>query len=150
MDRKDFLLSACALCGFGVAATMLDSCTKTAPVDFTINLNDPANAALGSVGGYAIANGGTAIVRRTASGYSANSLICTHEGCTVSYQGASGFVCPCHGGTFDTNGRVTGGPPPSALAVYTVTQSGSILTIRGIDVPTLSDRDSVSLTFICG
>ena len=28
--------------------------------------------------------------------------------------------CPCHAGAFDLKGRVTGGPPPKPLPVYSV------------------------------
>jgi len=131
MDRKDFLVSACALCGFGIAATVLDSCAKTQVVNFTLDLSNASNAALRNVGGYVIANGGNVIVENTSSGYVAISLICTHNGCTVSYRGSSGFYCPCHGGSYDASGNVTGGPPPTPLARYTVTQSGTVLTIKG-------------------
>ena len=130
MDRKDFLLSACALCGVGVAATLLDGCSKSASVNFTLNLNDAANAALGSVGGYVVSASNRTIVMRTSSGYQALSLVCSHQGCTVNYGGSS-FLCPCHGASFDANGNVTGGPAPSALTKYAVSQSGSILTIAG-------------------
>jgi cytochrome b6-f complex iron-sulfur subunit len=44
------------------------------------------------------------------------SAICTHEGCTVTYQpGQSIIWCPCHDGRFDMNGRVLSGPPPRPL-----------------------------------
>jgi Rieske Fe-S protein len=131
MDRKDFIISACALCGVGLASSLLDSCAKTQVVNFTLDLNNSANSALRSVGGYVIANGGNTIVMNTISGYKALSLICTHNGCTVNYRGAGGFLCPCHGGTYDANGNVTGGPPPSPLPTYQVTQAGTILTIKG-------------------
>ena len=130
MDRKEFLISACALCTLGLTATLVDSCSKSAPVNFTLNLNDAANAALGTTGGYVIANGGSAIVIKTSSGYKAMSLSCTHEGATVNFSGSS-FRCPRHGATFDANGNVTGGPASSALAQYTVTQAGTILTVQG-------------------
>jgi cytochrome b6-f complex iron-sulfur subunit len=130
MDRKQFLLTGCALCGFGVAATMLDSCSKTVPVDFTLNLNDSANAALGNVGGYVIANGGNTIVIKRSSGFVAYSLVCTHEGAIVNYNGNS-FQCPRHGATFNSTGGVTGGPASSSLPAYVVTQSGTILTVKG-------------------
>jgi cytochrome b6-f complex iron-sulfur subunit len=130
MERKDFLLSACALCGVTSVLIFLDSCSKTNlnPVNFTIDLSLPANAALNTVGGYLIQN--NVIVRNTSSGFTALSLICTHQGCTVNYSGST-FYCPCHGGTYDTNGHVTGGPPPSALQQYTVTKNGTVLTIKG-------------------
>jgi Rieske Fe-S protein len=131
MDRKKFIASACTLCGFGIAVSMMDGCSKTQIVNFTLDLTNPANAALNNTGGSVIANGGNTIVINALSGYKALSLICTHAGCTVGYNGANGFRCPCHGGTFDVNGNVTGGPPPSALPSYQVTRSGNILTIKG-------------------
>ncbi|MBI5492630.1 MAG: ubiquinol-cytochrome c reductase iron-sulfur subunit [Deltaproteobacteria bacterium] len=44
---------------------------------------------------------------------------CTHLGCTPNIIDESAtpvnIVCPCHGGRFDTLGRVISGPPPSNL-----------------------------------
>ena len=41
---------------------------------------------------------------------------CAHLGCPVAYiEAADGYVCPCHGGAYDSQGRVTGGPPPRPL-----------------------------------
>ena len=46
----------------------------------------------------------------------AMSATCTHLGCRVRWDdGAKAFRCPCHGGTYDAAGRVTGGPPPKPL-----------------------------------
>jgi Rieske Fe-S protein len=50
------------------------------------------------------------------------SAVCTHLGCTVNHAGA-GFHCPCHGSTFDNQGKVTSGPAPRALTWYLVTMS---------------------------
>src|SRR5262245_61979612 len=45
-----------------------------------------------------------------------HSRRCTHLGCQVSFRPQSGtFKCPCHGGTFDRDGKVVGGPPPRDL-----------------------------------
>jgi cytochrome b6-f complex iron-sulfur subunit len=132
MDRKKFLISACAICGLGIAGTtLLDGCSKSNPINFTLDLSNPSNAMLANTGGYVIAYDGKVYVTKTASGYTALSLICTHEGCIVSYVPSSGFLCPCHRGSFDMNGNVTGGPPPSALQRLSVSQSGNILTITG-------------------
>ncbi len=68
---------------------------------------------------------------------------CAHLGCPVRPQGLSearepvdigegrqiqlattnpsGFVCPCHGGAYDTEGNVTAGPPVRALDRYQYT-----------------------------
>lgn len=44
------------------------------------------------------------------------SAICTHEGCTVTYQPGQAILwCPCHDGRFDLTGRVLSGPPPRPL-----------------------------------
>ncbi|MBS1617964.1 MAG: Rieske (2Fe-2S) protein [Bacteroidetes bacterium] len=129
MDRKEFVVTACALCGIG-AALSLQSCQKYSPtpVDFTLDLSSSSNAALANTGGYVISN--NVFVINTGSGYKAISMVCTHEGCIVSYTG-SGFDCGCHGGRFSSDGTRLSGPPPSNLPTYTVTQSGTILTIKG-------------------
>lgn len=44
------------------------------------------------------------------------SATCTHLGCTVRWSDdASEFQCPCHGGRFNADGSVAGGPPPEPL-----------------------------------
>ncbi len=49
------------------------------------------------------------------------SAICTHLGCVVKWKENQGeFVCPCHGGVFDTKGNVKSGPPPGGLPAYPV------------------------------
>ncbi len=41
---------------------------------------------------------------------------CTHTGCGVRWEAEQGkFVCPCHGGEFDRQGRVLKQPPPRPL-----------------------------------
>ncbi len=138
MERKEFIKKSFALCGLAlIPVGVMESCSKksntSAPsnVNFTLDLANAANASLNTVGGSLVVNG--VIVIKTAAGsYSALSASCTHEGCEVSYNtGSSLVVCPCHGGTFNpSTGSVLGGPPPSALTKYTVTQSGNILTIK--------------------
>ena len=49
--------------------------------------------------------------------YAALSPICTHLGCTVEIQEAR-LVCPCHGSTYDRQGRVLQGPAERALTRY--------------------------------
>lgn len=44
------------------------------------------------------------------------SSICPHLGCPINWHpDQSQFICPCHGGLFDTDGRHTGGPPPRSM-----------------------------------
>ena len=49
--------------------------------------------------------------------YAALSPICTHLGCTVEIEQAR-LVCPCHGSTYDREGKVLRGPAEEALASY--------------------------------
>ncbi len=138
MERKDFIKRSFALCGLAlIPAGVMESCSKKSNtsgpsnVNFTLDLTNAANNALNTIGGSLVVNG--VIVIKTAGGsFSALSAACTHEGCEVNYNtGSSMVVCPCHGGTFNaTTGSVLGGPPPSALTKYTVTQSGNILTVK--------------------
>lgn len=44
---------------------------------------------------------------------------CTHLGCTVHWDDSKQlFLCACHGGAFDLNGKVNSGPPPRPLDRY--------------------------------
>jgi len=44
------------------------------------------------------------------------STRCAHLGCPVRYyQDPGRFVCPCHGGIYDSQGKVDGGPPVRPL-----------------------------------
>ena len=46
---------------------------------------------------------------------------CTHLGCPVAYSpGGDNFSCPCHGGAYDSLGRVTAGPPARPLDRFDV------------------------------
>jgi cytochrome b6-f complex iron-sulfur subunit len=136
MDRKEFLsllgISATALaatyCFWGCQP--LDN-LPTAPtnVDFTLNLTDPANAALNSNGGYLTKNG--VIVAKTVAGtYVAVSQACTHAGTTVMYVSQTNrFYCPNHGSNFATDGSVVNGPAGSPLAKYNTSLSGTSLRV---------------------
>jgi len=53
---------------------------------------------------------------RRSEGLFAISSICTHLGCNVRWgEDSNGFECPCHGSSFDKNGKNTGGPAPKPL-----------------------------------
>ena len=62
--------------------------------------------------------------------YSAVSPICTHLQCTVNIDGAT-LVCPCHGSTYDREGRVLRGPAERPLTRYRASlEPGGELVIR--------------------
>ena len=61
---------------------------------------------------------GIALIRKEEK-LNAVSLTCTHLGCTVG-RSADGFVCPCHGSRFDTEGALLEGPATRPLDTYPV------------------------------
>lgn len=134
MDRKEFL-SLLGLAAGGAAVTAcLGGCKKeqstpALSVDFTLDLNAPANAALRSDGGYLVTQG--VIVARTIGGsYIAVAAACTHEGQTVDYQGSNHrFHCPRHGALFSESGSVISGPPNSPLQQMKTSLSGNALHV---------------------
>jgi Rieske Fe-S protein len=64
------------------------------------------------------------LIRQSDGTLTALSAVCTHQGCTVGYEGGQ-IVCPCHGGVFNARtGAVEGGPPPEPLAQRRVLEQG--------------------------
>ena len=140
MNRRDsiqkFLLGGTVLI---LAPSVLKSCSKdpaTDPNGYTppagtkinIDLSQPENAVLNTIGGSKIVQ--TILVVNTGPGYISLSSICTHEGCTVGYDSASEkILCPCHGSKFNTTGSIVTGPAATPLKSYPVSKSGNILTI---------------------
>lgn len=65
----------------------------------------------------------TAYVRKGSPGlgesadeFVAISTRCVHLGCPVRFvEAAANFICPCHGGVYDFQGKVIGGPPVRPL-----------------------------------
>ena len=60
--------------------------------------------------------------------YVAISQRCAHLGCPVRYiQASKRFVCPCHGGVYNFEGKVDGGPPVRPLdRFYTRVEGGQV------------------------
>jgi menaquinol-cytochrome c reductase iron-sulfur subunit len=60
-----------------------------------------------------------------AGSYVAISTRCAHLGCPVRYFPSAGnFICPCHGGVYDFEGQVIGGPPVRPLDRFQTRVSG--------------------------
>jgi Rieske Fe-S protein len=97
-------------------------------ITLTINSSSPLSA----VGSAALVqtNAGDFLVAHTApNSFVALSAICTHQTCIITGFGNQTYVCPCHGSTYDINGRVLGGPAPASLFQYPTQFSNGILTI---------------------
>jgi arsenite oxidase small subunit len=65
------------------------------------------------------------LVHLDSGDFVAYSAICTHQGCTVAYQGGQ-LACPCHGSVFDpaNNGAVVTGPATTPLPEIPVKVQG--------------------------
>lgn len=90
--------------------------------ELCIDLTSDANAALREVDGARVitVDGRRLLIVRTAElTFVVLSAVCTHAGCTVHYAaGSRDVACPCHGSTFELDGRVTAGPAQSPLDVF--------------------------------
>jgi thiosulfate dehydrogenase [quinone] large subunit len=67
------------------------------------------------------------VVHSPTGPFEAFVAVCTHAGCTVTYQSGA-FVCPCHASTFDgVTGAVLSGPAPSPLPRLPVQVEGGTI-----------------------
>lgn len=72
----------------------------------------------------------TAWVVRRAEGIVAFDPRCTHLGCAYHWHAQNNeFLCPCHNGLYDIEGRVTGGPPPRPLDTYPTAIEDGVLYV---------------------
>jgi Rieske Fe-S protein len=147
MEREEFLsklgIGALALCvgcsmvscgNKGSDPTASGGTAPTAPTTgsgtvFTTDLN----STLKNVGD-STTQGGVILVRiaagNTASSFTAVQVRCTHEGAAINYNTTQSiFICPLHGSEFSQSGAVIQGPALDALHKFTVTISGTVLTV---------------------
>lgn len=147
MRRKEFITGLGSL-GFGIAcASLLNACSKkndneseTTPnnnnsgtIDFTIDLNDAANASLNNSGGFVnilVSNTAIVVINTGTGVFTALSRICSHANCLVNYDSPSQKLpCPCHGSKFDINGTVLNGPATLPLIKFNTSLNGNLLRI---------------------
>lgn len=145
MDRKEFLSALGYSSGALIFAACIGGCSKAsttdtgtstptpAPtIDFTIDLTQPANAALNSNGGSLVFPNGIIVAKTLAGVLIAVSKACTHQGTEVQYQSNNNqFYCPNHGALFSASGAVVNGPAAAALKQYTVTVTGNSVRVNG-------------------
>jgi len=139
MDRKEFLASL----GISAASFAIMNCAGCAKstdgpssgtsgpanVNFILDLNASANAALSNNGGFIISND-VIVVRKSAGNFIAVQRSCTHENYSLTYQPSnSRFYCPNHGATFSESGAVGNGPANRALTVYKTELTGTNLRV---------------------
>ena len=91
-----------------------------------------SGSALATVGGAALveSTGGVFLVSRSSdSSFTAVEAVCTHEGCTITGEAGTVYVCPCHGSRYDRGGHVIEGPAKASLRQYTAGFAGDVVTI---------------------
>lgn len=141
MERKDFIRKFAVGGSILLAApTFLASCSDgndeiinnpPGSNDVTIDLTKSEFDALKTVGGFAY-SGNLIIIRSSDTQYTVLSKICTHQGCTVSYNASSNQLpCPCHGSLYNISGGVINGPATQSLKSYTTNIEGNNLVING-------------------
>lgn len=144
MEREEFLsklgIGVMAVCTGCIAACSSNKSNDPAPTPPTPGggggtslVTADLNTELTALGASKTSNG--VIVARIAAGNTVNSftavqVACTHEGTSINYNAAqSRFICPLHGSQFSDTGAVLMGPAVIALKKYTVTVSGTTLTV---------------------
>ena len=139
MDRRDFIRKSLVL-GIGItgAVAFIESCKKSnsapaAPnVDFTIDISTSQYNALQSNGGSVYYSSQNIIIARDNAGnFVALYGLCPHASCSVQFDGANKFPCPCHGSLFDESGNVLWGPATSGLKKYNTSLNGTKLRVYG-------------------
>jgi nitrite reductase/ring-hydroxylating ferredoxin subunit len=116
VDRRSLIGGAGALVAAGLAGS---ACSRTAAA--------PVRAIRAEIPAAEIAGGRRVVVTiaenpvevfRNQGAVVARMLRCTHSGCVVRWDAPTrSYLCPCHDGRFDENGRAVAGPPPSPLRV---------------------------------
>ena len=89
-----------------------------------------ATAAVGDIppGGALVFRDERLALVRDGGGFYALSLVCTHLGCTVTVS-EDALSCPCHGSSFDRQGRVLKGPADRPLERMKVELRGERLEV---------------------
>ncbi len=124
MDRRHFVgTTSVALAGVLLPGCASLVATPVTPVNGVIRLPLRNHPQLAQPGGYLRilpAGAATALyVLALNDGYAVLSPICTHLQCTVNVEGGV-LLCPCHGSTYDREGRVLRGPAQQPLQRFPV------------------------------
>jgi Rieske Fe-S protein len=134
-SRREFLSQAAMV---AIAATLSACGGGDAPSEpgagvgeFVVRLSDyPALSAVGSVA--RVRNDPPVALARTATGFVAYSLVCTHAGTTVNINQNFTLRCPNHGAQFAFDGTWTGGTQRTTSLVRlrsTTAEGGGSVTI---------------------
>ena len=139
ISRNEFLktlgFKGASLLAIYCGASTLTSCINEAGdpsgnvgLDFTLDLTDPVNSKLNSVGNYLIVNK-VVIARVSADQFAAVTQICSHENKSkVIYQG-TGFYCTEHGAKYTIEGVGLNSEGKKGIKAYNTQLTGTTLRI---------------------
>lgn len=146
-DRRefmaDFVLAAAGFVGLGGLATrFIQYLYPVVPPEQVIEVAAGRRDAIPANGGVVmnLAVGHVALVDAGGE-LRAFSAVCTHLGCIVKAEPTDhhALYCACHGGMFDQQGNVVGGPPPRPLPRYPVeVRDGQVFVKVTVRPPVLS------------
>ena len=124
-DRRTTLRGALLLALTSIPALL----SKESAVAASTNIIKTSKLKVGATHTFTTSKQGIpAILFRTKSGVFAYSTICTHQGCSVTYnKGKKKLICPCHGAQFDplAGAKPTAGPAETPLATIKVAIKGA-------------------------
>jgi Rieske Fe-S protein len=135
LDRREFVTTCACLLAGGLVSACASLAARPVPItDGRIRLALAEHPELTRPGGSLkiLPHGATDalyVLRLDDGQFAVISPICTHQGCTVDVQGPR-LVCPCHGSTYDREGRVLRGPAQRSLARFTATVSDGALVVE--------------------
>jgi cytochrome b6-f complex iron-sulfur subunit len=141
-SRREFLVGSIKVTAVaGIAAYVLPGCTQAqkpgAPgaTTITVDVAQPANAALANVGGAVFVNNpldadrAIIVFRAATDKVNAFTSRCTHLGGQVQLPVNGVETCILHGSQYSTDGTVILGPATQNLATYTAVVNGTVITI---------------------
>jgi len=136
LDRRQVLVRAGAAAMGVAAAGVLAACSGSSGGDDATQAPPAADGSLAKVADIPVggalaaqdADGEPILLTQPEAGTIVGlSAICTHQGCTVAPDDDH-LSCPCHGSTYDLEGKNTGGPAPSPLPPFDVhVSNGAVL-----------------------
>ena len=140
ISRMEFLKSmgfkGASLLAIYCGASAISSCINEAGdpadgpagIDFTLDLNDPANANLLSAGGYLIVNK-IVIARVSADAFAAVTQVCSHENKSKVVFRDDEFYCTEHGARYTLEGKGLNSEGKKGIKSFNTEFSGTSLHV---------------------
>lgn len=140
ISRNEFLKSmgfkGASLLAIYCGASAITSCINEAGdptngssgVDFTLDLNDSANAKLLKTGGYLVVNR-IVIARVSADTFAAVTQVCSHENKSSVIYKNNEFYCTEHGARYNLTGTGLNSDGKKGIQAYNAELSGNSLHI---------------------